>query len=294
MEPIVQYYVCACALSDVGRVREHNEDFFIIANLSRKGMHRESNGLLRFPSGPQGSLFTVADGMGGAAAGEIASKLGVQTLYRELQELIPTCDASEEDALEEILIEAVGASNRHIYELSTRKRELRGMGTTLTIVLELNGRLIIGQIGDSRAYLLRGDFLRQLTRDQSLVAQRVSAGFLTEEEARRHPERNVLLQALGVTDSVELGLSRVTLYPGDIVLLCSDGLHGLMSSDEVYGTIAKSSGLEDACQRLVGLANSRGGPDNITAVMAQFLPARSMGFYGAIEQEEESGLFDFR
>ena len=132
----------------------------------------------------------------------------------------------------------------------------------------------------------------QLTRDQSLVAQRVSAGFLTEEEARRHPERNVLLQALGVTDSVEVGLSRVTLYPGDIVLLCSDGLHGLMSSDEVYGTIAKSSGLEDACQRLVGLANSRGGPDNITAVIAQFLPARSMGFYGAIEQEDDYSLFD--
>jgi protein phosphatase len=230
--------------------------------------------------------------MGGAAAGEMASKLGVQTLYREVQELVNSHRGSNEGVLEDILIEAVGTANRRIYQLGARNDELRGMGTTLTSVLELNGQLLIGQIGDSRAYLIRGDSIRQLTRDQSLVAQRVSAGILTEEQARRHPERNVLLQALGVRDSVELALRRLTVHPMDILLLCSDGLHGQMASEEMREIIAEAPGLDAASKRLIDLANSRGGPDNITTVLVEFLPARSMGFYQGIE-DDESGLFDF-
>ncbi len=292
MSSITRYRVEAYGFTDVGQVREHNEDSFLIANLS-EGIRKDSNGLLQFPSGPHGALFTVADGMGGAAAGEMASRLGVQTLYREVQELVPARPGSDDVVLEDILIDAVGTANRRIYQLSSRNHELRGMGTTLTSVLELNGRLLIGQIGDSRAYLVRGEEIRQLTRDQSLVAQRVSAGILTEEEARRHPERNVLLQALGVRDSVELALRRITVHPGDTILLCSDGLHGQMSSAEIYAVITELPGLEAACERLIDLANSRGGPDNITAVLAQFLPARSMGFYQDLEDDDESGLFDF-
>ena len=127
---------------------------------------------------------------------------------------------------------------------------------------------------------------------QSLVAQRVSAGILTEEQARRHPERNVLLQALGVRDSVELALKRLTVHPMDILLLCSDGLHGQMTSAEMHEIISEAPGLDAASKRLIDLANSRGGPDNITTVLVEFLPARSMGFYQGIE-DDESGLFDF-
>lgn len=287
-----QYKVLSAACTDVGRVREHNEDSFLIANLT-EGIRRESNGELDFPSGPDGCLLAVADGMGGAAAGEMASRLGVQILYRELQELIPIRADSNEETLEEILVEAVGMANRRIFQLSRQNHELHGMGTTLTAVLELNGSLTVGQIGDSRAYLLREDGIYQVTRDQSLVAHMVVAGKLTEEEARHHPERNVLLQALGVRDTVELALQRVPVRPGDLVMLCSDGLHGLMSADEIYQTASRAHGLEEAARRLVDLANSRGGPDNITVVMAQFLPTRSRPRRWEGREDDESGLFDF-
>jgi protein phosphatase len=265
------YQIHAFACSDVGRVRTCNEDSFFVANLS-EGVRIETNGILRFASGPLGSLFAVADGMGGAAAGEMASKLCCKTLYGEVQELIREVRQPDENLLEEILIEAVGSANRRIYELSTRNHDLSGMGTTLTAVLESQGRLLVGQVGDSRAYLLRQDRIRQLTRDQSLVGQKVSNGEMTEEEARRHPERNILLQAMGVRSSVELVLKGLALHAGDVILLCSDGLHSQMSTRDIYEVVVDSAGLDDACLSLVDLANERGGPDNITAVLIQFLP----------------------
>jgi hypothetical protein len=161
-----------------------------IFRLERRGAHRK-NGILRFPAGPRDHLFAVADGMGGAAAGEMASKLCLKTLYHEVQELIQEARQPDEGLLEEILIEAVGTANNRIYGLGSSNHEYAGMGTTLTTVLELDGSLLIGQVGDSRAYLLRQGQIRQLTRDQSLVGQKVSEGIITEEEARRHPERNL-------------------------------------------------------------------------------------------------------
>ncbi len=265
------YQIHAFACSDVGRVRAGNEDSFFVANLS-EGMRIEKNGILRFPAGPLGSLFAVADGMGGAAAGEMASKLCLKTLYHEVQELIQEAGQPDEGLLEEILIGAVGTANNRIYGLGSSNHEYAGMGTTLTTVLELNGGFLIGQVGDSRAYLLRQGQIRQLTRDQSLVGQKVSEGILTEEEARRHPERNILLQAVGVRPAVELALKSVPLHLGDVLLLCSDGLHSQMSSREIYEVVEDSSGPGDACLALVDLANERGGPDNITAVLVQFLP----------------------
>ncbi|HYK89957.1 MAG TPA: hypothetical protein VE398_14370, partial [Acidobacteriota bacterium] len=136
----------------------------------------------------------------------------------------------------------------------------------------LQGRLAIGQVGDSRAYLIRENSIRQLTRDQSLVAQRVTEGEISEEEARSHPQRNILLQALGVRSTVELGLRSTILRPYDLLLLCSDGLHSQMSGDEILDTVSNSTRARDACRNLVDLANERGGPDNITAVLVEFLP----------------------
>ena len=260
----------AFACTHTGRVRADNEDSLVVANLS-EGVRIEASGVLRFRTGHFGSLFAVADGMGGAAAGEMASKLCLRTLYREVQELIRETRHPDENLAEEILIEAVGSANSRIYDLAARNHEFAGMGTTLTTVLELYGRLLIGQVGDSRAYLMRQGQIRQLTRDQSLIGQKVSDGEITEEEGRRHPGRNILLQAVGVRSAVELALKSVTVQAGDVVLLCSDGLHSQMSTQEIFSVAADSSGPGEACESLIDLANDRGGPDNITAILIQFL-----------------------
>jgi serine/threonine protein phosphatase PrpC len=266
------FEITAFACSDVGRVRSANEDSFFVANLS-EGVRIEQNGVMRFTSGPQGSLFAVADGMGGAAAGEMASRLCLRTLYREIQSMIREVHQPDAILLQEILIEAVGNANQRVYDVGMRNSEYTGMGTTLTALLESQGYLLVGQIGDSRAYLLRESHIRQLTRDQSLVGQKVSDGKMSEEEARRHPERNILLQAVGVRPTVELVLKGISLEAGDVLLLCSDGLHSQMSAREIYEIVADSAGPGDACLDLVDLANERGGPDNITAVVIQFIPA---------------------
>jgi PPM family protein phosphatase len=259
----------AFAYSDVGKVRRTNEDSFVIADLTR-GIGIEENGILKFESGRQGALFAVADGMGGAAAGEMASRIGVKSVYEEVLQLSEEIREVDTELLDQILIDAVGIANRRIFDISHSKQDFKGMGTTLTAVLELQGQLAIGQIGDSRAYLIRNQSIRQLTRDQSLVAQKVSNGELTEAQARQHPERNILLQALGMGPTVQLGIVNATARAEDMILLCSDGLHAQMSADEINEIVLYSANEQDACLELVNLANDRGGPDNITAVLVRF------------------------
>jgi protein phosphatase len=270
MTAAARYFINAFGYSDTGLVRDANEDAFVVADLSEE-IRVERTGGLRFPSGARGAMFAVADGMGGAAAGELASHLGLRTLYREVQEQVREVRQPDEEFLEQVLIESVGAANRRIFDLSNSRSDLTGMGTTLTAALEVGDRLVIGQIGDSRAYLLRDGGIRQLTRDQSLVGARVSSGEITAEQARNHPQRNVLLQALGIEAEVELALNIVSLHACDILLLCSDGLHSQMAAKEIFEAVVNSTGPQAACEELIALANNRGGPDNITAVLAQFL-----------------------
>lgn len=259
----------ACVCSDVGQVRASNEDSFLVTDLTTEhGL--QHNGALKYLSGPRGSLFAVADGMGGAAAGEMASQLCLETLYDEVLSQMRRVRELGLEVIENILIEAVGAANRRVFEVGNSRQEYAGMGTTLTTAFELRGILVIGQIGDSRAYMLREDGIRQLTRDQSLVAQKVREGELTQELARHSPERNVLLQALGVNASVELALKNVQVHRDDILLLCSDGLHSQMTAQEIYEIVTANRDPREACQELVDFANKRGGPDNITAILIQF------------------------
>jgi len=264
------FVISAFACSDVGQVRPVNEDSFLIADLSRQ-IRINKSGKLEFFSGPCGALFAVADGMGGAAGGETASRLGLDSVYREVQRSIREIREPEAEEIEEILIDAVADANRRVYTIACENEDLQGMGTTLTAALELNGRLAIAQIGDTRAYLFRDGQIRQLTRDQSLVGQKVMAGALTEEMARRDPERNILLQALGVNPEVEIAMQSAALRLDDVLLLCSDGLHAQMSSSEIYETVAESTSPHSACIDLVNLANRRGGPDNITVLLIRFL-----------------------
>jgi PPM family protein phosphatase len=265
----VSYGIRASVRSDVGRVRSGNEDAMVVADLTR-GLGMENDGVMEFSSGPHGSLFAVADGMGGAAAGELASRACLQALHGRVVQLIKSMRDPDAKAAEQIMIDAVGVANQRVFDLSRTRDEYHGMGTTLTAVLELNGNLLIGQIGDSRAYLIRENEIHRLTRDQTLVAQLVAGGKLTEEEAQRHSHRNVLLQALGVRKSVELAMRNAPLCPGDFLLLCSDGLHTQVSPDEICEIVLDSDGVHDACLELIDLANERGGPDNITSVLVEF------------------------
>lgn len=266
------YEVVAYACSDLGRQRRTNEDSFFVANLSR-GTGTEDDGTIRFSSGSQGCLFAVADGMGGAAAGGVASRICLETLLDEVVTMVQEARNLDSRDVERILIDAIGRANRRVFDLSHSRQEYGGMGTTLTAVFELTGNLVIGQVGDSRAYLIREKGIRQLTRDQSLVGEMLDRGEITEREAREHPDRSVLLQALGVRSSVELSVKRATVHPGDFLLLCSDGLHGQMSADEICEIVLGSGSTAKACMELIRLANGRGGPDNITSVIVEFLPS---------------------
>jgi PPM family protein phosphatase len=270
-----------CGHSDVGQVREGNEDNFLIAELTAQ-LRRETNCTLELTSDKCGVLFAVADGMGGASAGKLASRLAVRTIYNQIQVAVETQTMLDDETVEGIILNALDEANRRIFGVGSETQGYEGMGTTMTLAYEIRGRIAIGQVGDSRAYLLREAGIGQLTQDQTMVANKVLTGELTDIQARFHPERNLLLQALGAQPEVKPALSWVNLHPWDILLLCSDGLHDQMETDEMYSTVAESKGISEAAAALVELANRRGGPDNITVVLAQFLPDT--------EEERQAGL----
>ena len=255
--------------TDLGRTREHNEDTFLVADLStgNASLHPE---VRLHEVGPRGSLFMVADGMGGAAAGELASAMAADLIYRHLA----TAWASDEDASPERFAyrmkEAVELANQQIYSYAREHPEVRGMGTTVTAAGINGDELYLAQIGDSRAYLVRNGEAIQLTKDQSLMQRLVDAGELTEEEAEQSERRNIILQALGPAPRVKVDLTHQTLRRGDTLIICSDGLSGLERREDFPAIVAQQPELADLCSALIDLANARGGPDNITVVAAHF------------------------
>jgi serine/threonine protein phosphatase PrpC len=222
--------------SHTGKVRRTNEDSFL----------------------DQPPLFVVADGMGGARAGELASRLAVDTF----RELAPVQGESSEDRLRRTILE----SNRRVLERAKDDPATAGMGSTVTAALVDDGQVVLGHVGDSRAYLLRDGSLQQLSHDHSLVAELERAGRLTREEAAVHPQRSVITRALGAGPDLEVDTSVVALRDGDVVLLCSDGLSGLIGDPAIANLIGGDGPLSDAVRRLVRAANDAGGDDNVTAV----------------------------
>ena len=257
------------ARTDVGQVREHNEDNFLVADLARR-----TRGLLEANRiaavGPQGMLFAVCDGMGGAAAGEIASQLAVDIIYERMIDGLEGRPAPTRDELARRLVRAVEAAGLRIFQEAKVDRTRRGMGTTVTAAALMDDHIFLGQVGDSRGYILRGDTLTQVTRDQSLVNQLIEAGQLTEEEAETFEHNNIILQALGTSDTVQVDLTYVELRRGDTLLLCSDGLSGMVRFDEIREILRTSSDPLDTCKALTERANQAGGHDNITVIVAQF------------------------
>jgi protein phosphatase len=255
--------------TDLGRTREHNEDTFLVADLStgNASLHPE---VRQHQVGPRGSLFMVADGMGGAAAGELASAMAADLIYHHLATAWVSDDDASADRFAFRMKEAVELANQKIYGYAREHPEVRGMGTTVTAA-GVNGQdLYLAQIGDSRAYLVRNSEAIQLTKDQSLMQRLVDAGELTEEEAEQSERRNIILQALGPDPRVKVDLTRQTLRRGDTLIICSDGLSGLVKREEFPAIVAANPELSDLCGALIDLANERGGPDNITVVTARF------------------------
>jgi protein phosphatase len=256
------------AQSDVGRTREHNEDSFIVVNLS-EGEPLRFERLVEQPADPAATLFMVADGMGGAAAGEVASATAVDVVLRHLRERLANRQPTPEDVAGELL-RAAEKANWSIFQQAVNRPELRGMGTTATIAALLNDTLYIAQVGDSRAYLIRSGVATQLTKDQSLMQKLIEAGELTEEEALLSERRNIILQALGPEANVKVDVTMQPLRRGDVLLLCSDGLSGQVRPDDMARIVDEELDLSIACDRLIAMANDQGGPDNITVVAARF------------------------
>src|SRR5216110_3523292 len=255
------------AKTDLGRTRDHNEDRFLVADLSRREASLQP-AVRVHQIGERGSLFVVADGMGGAAAGELASQMATETIYQQMVRAWGTEREVTAQRFAYRLKEAVEVANEQIHAYAATHPEVRGMGTTTTAVGVLADHFFLTQVGDSRAYLIRNGEAVQLTRDQSLMQRLVEAGELTEEEAARSERRNIILQALGPDARVKVDLTHQEVRKGDILVLCSDGLSSQVKKEEI-AVVTRERDLAAACDGLIALANERGGPDNITVVIAR-------------------------
>jgi serine/threonine protein phosphatase PrpC len=252
--------------SAVGLVREHNEDNFVIANLTSGEVSPRDASLIE-QVGEGGLMFAVCDGMGGAAAGEVASQMAVDVLHQEMRRGgVPR----ERDELARRLVAAVEEAGRRIFEAAQKERSRRGMGTTATAAVLVDKVLFIAEVGDSRAYMLRSGALKQLTKDQSLVNQLIEAGHLTEAEAEAFEHSNIILQALGTSETVQVDLTFVELRRGDRLMLCSDGLSGLVHADTIREALGTIDDPSDCTAALVKYAEAGGGHDNITVVVTDF------------------------
>ena len=246
----------SAARTDVGMKREHNEDSFLV---------NEDLG-----------LYVVCDGMGGHAGGETASRLAVQTVEKELisarlrtDDPFTSTAGLEHTPLANALQEAIEGACSIVYRTSRSQPELLGMGTTCVALLLHGDVAVVGHVGDSRAYLVREGAIRQLTEDHSLVNEQVRAGLLTFEEAKHSRLRNIITRSVGFEEDVLVDVIGLETKPGDRFLLCSDGLCNLVEREEIRITLASERDPGDVCRSLVGLANERGGDDNITVIAVE-------------------------
>lgn len=247
----------AAAKTDVGRKRQDNEDSFCVA--------------------PELGLYVVADGMGGHAAGEVASRLAVETIREWMGKYLGGADVAvvgqpmdtcSREA--NFLLSSIRLANRIIFDAAQGRREYRGMGTTLVSVLAVKDNVALAHVGDSRIYRIRDGQIVQLSRDHSVVQQQVDRGILSPEEAHDSQYRHLITRALGLKDSVEVDLAEEPVLPEDFLLLCSDGLSDLLEDEEILAIVREhADDLEKACQALVDQANLKGGDDNITAMLIQ-------------------------
>ncbi|MFI5228070.1 MAG: Stp1/IreP family PP2C-type Ser/Thr phosphatase [Gemmatimonadales bacterium] len=239
------------ARTDVGMIRSGNEDHYAVNATTDRG------------------LFIVADGMGGHAAGEVASEMAVQIVELELQGAAG--DLGNQSAGEKVAA-ALRKANRNIHDRTMTEVDKQGMGTTASVLLVSPAGYLIGQVGDSRVYLLRDGALHQLTKDHSYVQEQVDAGFLTPEQARYHPYSNVITRCVGASPDVEPDIYRGEVRAGDLFLVASDGLTGMVDDRRLQALLMSRTEPERKVHLLIAEANGRGGLDNITAIVVQVTP----------------------
>ena len=237
----------AYAKSDVGKVRELNEDSFYISD-----------------SLDEIQLYILADGMGGYKGGEVASKLAIQSAKNYIESNFKEIE-KDKDSIIQLVGSSIEYANMIVYEKSKENKELNGMGTTLDVCLIYNNRVFIGHVGDSRVYRIRKEFMRKLTQDHSYVQKLVKDGTITKEEAVHHPQKNMLMKALGCNAFVEPDVMVKGFLKDDILIMNSDGLTNLVSQEDIFKEAKKD--IEQAPKELVNLANEKGGYDNITVVV---------------------------
>lgn len=238
------------ARTDVGMIRSGNEDNFAV------------------DAEPHHGLFIVADGMGGHAAGEVASEMAVQIARREMHDVTDIASESAAGRMKDTLLRA----NRAIHDRTIAETDKQGMGTTASVLVATPERYLIGQVGDSRVYLLRDGALRQLTKDHSYVQEQVDAGFLTPEQARYHPYSNVITRCVGASPEVEPDVYSGETRPGDLFLVASDGLTGMVDDRRLQQLLMARVSPERMVHSLIAEANGRGGLDNITAIVVMVVP----------------------
>ncbi len=253
-------------LTDPGKIRTNNEDAFVVADLNGDGKADVAKPA-EFDVKERGTLLAVSDGMGGEAAGEVASALVVETLRAVLTKAAPSDEATN-SAIAKAVEHAVNKANDVVFKES-RSPDKKGMGATLTAVYIHGDTAYIAEVGDSRAYLVRGRRVRQMTKDQSFVQLLLDSGALTPEDAENYPHKNLILQAMGQKDKVSVALGKLALRRSDRLLICSDGLSNKVTPEEIKEALLTGDPLDVICKKLVDLANERGGDDNITLVVAQ-------------------------
>lgn len=257
---ITSYLLHVAAATDIGRVRKTNEDAHVVACLGAPIAAPLAAGQeAQFDPTIRPVLLAVSDGMGGAAAGEVASALAIEALRRSLPPNSPDWDTTLRDA--------VGQANREVWT-AAQLPSRHGMGATLTAVCVHGHDAHLAEVGDSRAYLLRAGLLTLLTHDQSYVQMLLDAGAITEEEAEQSPLKNIILAAMGQKEDVRVDIGRIRLMPGDKILVCCDGLSNELTTAEIQAVLLERRTPSEACARLIFLANEHGGRDNISVVLA--------------------------
>ena len=239
------------AKSDIGRKRPHNEDCFA--------------------ADPSTGLYVVCDGMGGGNAGEVASRMAIETIVGHIKSGAVSADHGDDDRnltpATNQLKQAIRAANTAVFRASWEHPNYAGMGTTVAAA-RLSGRTMsIAHVGDSRVYLIRNGIMQALTMDHSWVAEQVAQGYMTEQEAEHSPRRNIVTRALGIQSAVEIDVAELPIFSGDVLLLCSDGLTRGVSCNEMLRTLERQGDLGEKTDRLIALANEAGGEDNITVML---------------------------
>ena len=256
-------------MTDVGITRDHNEDAFAYLDLTTGRTHAEVHESV-IDVGLRGLVLVVADGMGGAAAGEIASEMAVEAVLDTFRAQWMQSVGRDTDTFVETIRDAADTANHRIFAYAGAHPEHAGMGTTATIAGLLGNSLYLAQVGDSRAYIVRDGVAQQITKDQSLMQQLIEAGEMTPDQAEVSERRNIILQALGPDSTVRPDFTQQPLARGDTLVMCSDGLTTHLRAPDIARIVAASADPDDACEQLIAAANADGGHDNITVLVAQF------------------------